>query len=75
MAWPVNQLARTGSSSGLLFQTCEWQARQVSVAGMPALGALSTVAWQYRQSMRSSCTWCRWSNITGWTICSCWLRP
>ena len=46
MGLPVNQLARTGSSSGLLFQTCEWQARQISVGGMPALGAFSTVVWQ-----------------------------
>jgi len=75
MALPVNQLARTWSSSGLLFQTCAWQERQVSVGGIPALEAFSTVVWQYRQSMRSSWTWCRWSNITGWTICSDWLRP
>ena len=35
MGWFANQLARTRSSSGLLFHTCAWQLRQSSVGGMP----------------------------------------
>ena len=48
---PVRKLARTGSSVGLVFQICEWQLMQVLVGGILAKLEVSTVVWQYRQSM------------------------
>ena len=46
-----------------------------AVEGMPALAALSTLVWQYLQSMPSSTTWWRWSNCTGCTGGSSWPVP
>jgi hypothetical protein len=42
MGFPSMKLRRTGSSSGLWFQICEWQFRQSWVEGMPAIGERST---------------------------------
>ena len=62
---PVRKLARTGSSVGLVLQICEWQFMQVLVGGMLAKLEVSTVVWQYRQSMPRPPTWCAWLNGTG----------
>ena len=43
---PSARLCRTGSSIAALVQICEWQVMQVSVGGMPAFCASSTVVWQ-----------------------------
>src|SRR5437660_980486 len=37
----------------------------VLVGGTPANDESSTDVWQYRQSIPSPCTWCRWLNGTG----------
>src|SRR5262245_22862892 len=44
---------------------------QVSVAGMPANALVSTVVWQYRQSMPLPCT-CRWW-LKGMGCCLNWF--
>ena len=38
---------------------------QVAVDGIPANEDVSTVVWQYRQSMPSSPAWCLCENCTG----------
>src|SRR5512140_1201769 len=65
IGFPVAKLWRTGSSSGLSVQICEWHIMQVSVEGMPATEPFSTEVWQNRQSMPSSMAWCWWLNGTG----------
>ena len=43
----------------------------ISVAGSPAKCDVSTLVWQYRQSIPSSLTWCLWLKGMG---CSGALR-
>src|SRR5215213_4325635 len=59
---------RTGASTSLWFQTCEWQFMQVSEDGIPANDDVATVVWQYSQAMPSSPTWCLWLNGIGCSI-------
>src|SRR5713226_5226958 len=63
--FPVAQLSRIGWVSVALDQICEWHVMQVSVGGRPAKCDVSTLVWQYRQSMPSSFTWCLWLNGMG----------
>jgi hypothetical protein len=43
----------------------EWQVRHVWVEGIPANAPVSTVEWQFLQSIRSSAAWWRWLKRTG----------
>ena len=64
----VAALSCSWASSGWSRKSCEWQPRQTPVDGRPAWASVSTVVWQYRQSMPSSPTWCLWLNGIGWAI-------
>ena len=55
---PGPEVSLTGSNIGLSVQIWEWQLIQVSIGGISANAAVSTLAWQYRQSMPKPFTWC-----------------
>src|SRR3954468_12448897 len=68
---PLRKLSRTGSRNGLVEKIWEWQFMHVFVGGMPANDEVSTLEWQYRQSIPLPATWRSWLNWIGCSRAAC----